>query len=133
MIPFMQSAPSKPPKSVVKPTAYGGKTGFDPKFCGLLATILIEFKQLLTESHSPLVTKRKHADIKAVRDKMEAVVAWCEGVQQGTIHMALVQASMEGFEKQVTGVGTSQAAEVVDEHLTILMDAYFGIVETNKL
>lgn len=102
MIPFMQSAPSKPQRtSVVRSVSSTGKSSFDRKFCGLLETILIEFKQLLSESHSPLVTKKKNAEIKIVRDKMEAVIAWCEGVKQGTIHLALVQASMEGFKNQI--------------------------------
>ena len=47
--------------------------------------------------------------------------------------MALVQASMEGFRNQVTGPGAHQAAEFVDENLTILLDAFYAIAETNKL
>lgn len=59
---------------------------------------------------------------------MEAVVAWCEGVKACTGKLDALQIG----EGQSQAIG-SQAGEIVDENLTVLMDSFFAIVETNKL
>ena len=58
---------------------------------------------------------------------MDAVVLWLEGVKVGAANFKLQHPDDQKLDQ------TQQKGEIVDENLTILIDALACIVETNKL
>jgi hypothetical protein len=66
--------------------------------------------------------KKKLPEIKLVRQKMDAVIFWIEGVKAGAANF-----------KSDDQVHSKQAGELVDENLTVLIDALASVVDSNKL